>query len=170
MSAHPLGIISQAGDGARMTKSPRVTEGCSGTEGVVGGVASTAHHALYSAPPHRHTVFFQSIVFRDVGSGAVTTNLGFQRGVPKLFGLSAPVYARTVPAGAPNTAATAAAHARSAPRVGEKPLFETNAFPTMRPGLGRKVMLHQSQMPWLVPASRAALNTARWFTRGRQHQ
>ncbi len=56
MSAHPLGIISQAEDGARMTDSPRVSEGCSGINGVIGGVASTAHHALYSAPPRRHPV------------------------------------------------------------------------------------------------------------------
>ncbi len=45
----------------------------------------------------------------------VTTNLGSQSGVPNLFGLPAPVYAGTVLAGAPNTAPTAAARARSAP-------------------------------------------------------
>ncbi len=114
VSAHPLGIVSQAGDGARMTDSPRVTEGCSGIDVAVGGVASAAHHALYSAPLHRHPVS-QPIIYGDLNSGAVITNLGSQGGVPNLFGLPAPVYAGTVPAGAPNTTPTAAAHARSAP-------------------------------------------------------
>ncbi len=53
MSTHPLDAVSQAGDGAKMTDSVRETEGCSGINGVVGDVASTAHKALYSAPPHR---------------------------------------------------------------------------------------------------------------------
>ncbi len=110
-----------------MTDSPRATEGCFGIEGAVGGVASTAHHALYSAPLRRHPVG-QPIVFGDLSSGAVTANLGSQGSY--------------------------------------KPLFEINVWLTMRSDLGRKVRFHQSQMPWLVPASRAALNTARWFTRG----
>ncbi len=80
----------------------------------MGGVASTAHHALYSAPPRGHPVG-QPIFFGDLGSGAVTTNLGSHSGMPNLFGLPAPVYAGTVPAGAPSTAPMAAAHARSAP-------------------------------------------------------
>ncbi len=42
-------------------------------------------------------------------------NLGFQSGVPNLFGLPAPVYAGAMLAGAPNTAPTAAESARSAP-------------------------------------------------------
>ncbi len=114
MSVQPLGIVSQAGDGARMTDSPRVTEGCSGIERAVGGVASTAHHTLYSAPPHRHPAC-QPIVYGDLGSGAVSMKLGSQSSVPNLFGLPASVYADAVPAGAPNTGSTAAACARSAP-------------------------------------------------------
>ncbi len=112
--AHPLGIVSQARNGARMTDSPRATEGCSGIEGAVGGVASAAHHALYSAPPRRHPVS-QPIVFGDLSSSAVTVNLGSQSGLPNLFGLPAPVYAGTVPDVASNTAPTAAARTRSAP-------------------------------------------------------
>ncbi len=56
ISAHPPGIVSHARDGAKMIDSPRVTEGCSGIEGVVGGLASTGHHTLYSVPPHRNLV------------------------------------------------------------------------------------------------------------------
>ncbi len=114
MSAHPLGIVSQVGDGARMTDRSPATESCSGIEGAVASVASTAHNAPYSTPPHRHPVG-QPIVFRDLGSGTETANLGSQSGVSNLFGLSAPVYAETVPTGAPNTTPTAAVHARSAP-------------------------------------------------------
>ncbi len=55
------------------------------------------------------------MIYGDLSSGPVTTNLGSQRGVPNLFGLPAPVYAGAVPAGEPNTAPTAAARARSAP-------------------------------------------------------
>ncbi len=50
-----------------------------------------------------------------MGSGAVTANSGSQSGVPNLFGLPAPVYAGTVPAGALNTTPTAAACNRRAP-------------------------------------------------------
>ncbi len=113
VSAQPLGIVSQAANGARMTNSPRATEGCSGIEGVVGGVVSAAHHALYGAPPHRHPVS-QPIVYGDLSSGVVTVKVGSQIGVPNLFGLPAPVYAGKVLAVAPNTAPTAAACARSA--------------------------------------------------------
>ncbi len=113
VSAQPLGIVSQAGDGAWMTGSPRATEGCSGIEGAVGGVASATHHALYSAPLRRHPVS-QPIVLGYLSSGAVTANLGSQSRVPNLFGLPAPVYAATVPAVAPNTIPMAAASARSA--------------------------------------------------------
>ncbi len=77
-------------------------------------MASTAHNALYSAPPHKKTVG-QPIVFRDLGRGPVTANLGSQSGVPNLVGLPAPVYAGTVLAGAPNTAPIAAACTRRAP-------------------------------------------------------
>ncbi len=42
-------------------------------------------------------------------------NLGSQGDVPNLFGLPAPVYAGTVPAGTSNTTPMAAARARSAP-------------------------------------------------------
>ncbi len=59
VSAHPLGIISHARDGARMTDSHRVS---------------------------------QPIIYDDLNSGTVATNLGSQSGVPNLFGLSAPVY------------------------------------------------------------------------------
>ncbi len=45
----------------------------------------------------------------------MTLNFGSQSGVPNLFGLPAPAYAGTVPAGAPNTIPTAAARAISAP-------------------------------------------------------
>ena len=124
-SVQPPGIISHAGDGARMTDSPRVTEGCSGIKGAIGGLASTAHHALHSAPPRRHPVS-QPIIYSDLNSGAVTTNLGSQSGVPNLFGLPAPVYAGTVLVGAPNTAPMAAACARSAPAArGDKSGTET---------------------------------------------
>ncbi len=76
--------------------------------------AALSHHALYSAPLHRHPVS-RPIIYGDLNSGAVVTNLGSQSGVPNLFGLPAPVYAGTVPAGASNAAPMAAAHARSAP-------------------------------------------------------
>ncbi len=114
VNAQPLGIVSHAGDGARMTDSARVTEGCSGIEGDVCGLASTAHHAPYIAPPFRHPIS-RPIIYGDLNNGTVLTNLGSQSGVPKLFGLPAPVYAGTVPAGAPNTAPMAAARARSPP-------------------------------------------------------
>ncbi len=125
VSAHPLGIVSHTGDSAKMTDSPRVTEGCSGIEGAVDGLASTAHHAIYSAPLCRHLVS-QPILYGDLNSGAVIMNLGSQSGVPNLFGLPAPVYAGKVPAGASNTAPTAAAHARSTPAArGDKSGTET---------------------------------------------
>ena len=111
MSAHPLGAISQAGDGAKMTDSPWETEGCSGIEGVVGSMASTTYNALYSAPPRRHPVG-QPIVFGDLGSGVVTANLGSQSGVPNLFDPPAPVYAGTVMTGALNTTPIAAARTK----------------------------------------------------------
>ncbi len=110
MCAHPPGAVSQ-GDG--VTDSLRETEGCSSIEGAVGSVASTAHNALYSALPHTRPVG-QPIVFRDLGSGVVTANLGLQSGVPNVFGLPAPVYAGMVPAKAPNTVPTVAACTRSA--------------------------------------------------------
>ncbi len=71
-------------------------------------------NALYSTPPRRHPVG-QPIVFGDLGSGVVTANLGLHSGVPNLFGLLAPVYAGTVPAGAFSTTPAAAVHVRSAP-------------------------------------------------------
>ncbi len=148
MTAHPLGTVSHTGDGARMTDSHRVTKGCSGIEGAIGGLASAAHHALYSVPLREHPVS-QPIIYGDLNSGTVTKNLGSQSGVPNLFGLPAPVYAGTVPAGSPNTTPTAAEHAElllhpGSTRVGQKLLFETNVWPTMRPGLGRKVRFHRS--------------------------
>ncbi len=54
VSAHPLGVVSHAGDGAKMTDSPRVTKDCSDIEGAVGGLASATHHVLYSVPPCRN--------------------------------------------------------------------------------------------------------------------
>ena len=113
MTAHPLGTVSHTGDGARMTDSHRVTKGCSGIEGAIGGLASAAHHALYSVPLREHPVS-QPIIYGDLNSGTVTKNLGSQSGVPNLFGLPAPVYAGTVPAGEFNTAPMGAACARSA--------------------------------------------------------
>ncbi len=114
MSAQPLAMVSHPGDGAKVTDSPRVIEGCSGIQGAVGGLASAAHHALYSVPPCRHPVS-RPIIYGDLNSGPVTMNLVSQSGVPNLFGLPAPVYAGTVPAGALNTAPKAAACARSVP-------------------------------------------------------
>ncbi len=55
-STQPLGVISHAGNGVQMTASQRVTKGCSGIDGAVGGLASAGHHALYSVPPHRNLV------------------------------------------------------------------------------------------------------------------
>ncbi len=61
---------------------------------------------LYSTPPRRHPVS-QPIIYGDLNSGTVT--------MPNLFGLPAPVYAGTVPAGASYTTPMAAVSARSAP-------------------------------------------------------
>ncbi len=113
-SAQPLGVISQAGNGVQMTDSQRVTKGCSGIDGAVGSLANAGHHALYSVPLHRSLVS-QLIIYRDLSSGPVTMNLVSQSSAPNLFGLPAPVYTGTVPAGASNTAPTAAVHVRSAP-------------------------------------------------------
>ncbi len=113
-SALPLGIVSQAGNGVQMTDSQRVTNGCSDIDGVIGGLASAGHHALYSVPPHRNPIS-QPIIYGDLSSGPVTMNFSSQSSVPNLYGLPAPVYAGTVPAGASNTAPMAAACTRSAP-------------------------------------------------------
>ncbi len=67
---HPLGILSHAEDGARMTDSPRVPKGCSGIEGAVGGLASAAHHALYSVPLRRHPVS-QPVIYGDLKTVAL---------------------------------------------------------------------------------------------------
>ncbi len=75
ISVHPLGIVSHAGDGTKMTDSPMVTEGYSGIKGAVGGLASAGHHTLYSVPPRRNLVS-QPIIYRDLKSGPVTMNLG----------------------------------------------------------------------------------------------
>ncbi len=83
-------------------------------EGSVGGVTSTAHNILYSAPSCRHPVG-QPVRFRDLSSGVVTANPGSHSNVPNLFSLPAPVNAGIVLAGAPNTAPTAAARTGSAP-------------------------------------------------------
>ena len=101
----------------------------------------------------------------------MTENLGSHSGVPNLFGLPAPFYAGTVMAGAPSAAPMAAAHARSAhaarvDKSGSEAALLYQRLATMRPDLGRKVRFHWYRMPWLVPASRAVLNTARWFTQG----
>ena len=113
-SVQPLDVVSQAGNGIQMTDSQRMTKGCSGIGGTVGSLARAGHHALYSVPPHRNPIS-QPIIYGDLSSGPVTMNLGSQSGVPNLFGLPAPVYAGTVPAGQSNTTPMAAAHARSAP-------------------------------------------------------
>ena len=83
-------------------------------ERAVGGVTSPAHSTLYNALPQGYPVG-QPIVFGNLSSGAATANLGSHSGVPNWFGLSAPVYTGTVSGGAPSTAPTAAASARSAP-------------------------------------------------------
>ncbi len=115
----PLGTVSKADHGVRMTDSLRETEGCSGIEGAVCGVIRPAHNTLCSAPPHRHPVG-QPIVFRDLINGAVTSNLGSHSGVPNLFVMPAPVYAGPVPAVASSTTPTAAARARNAPASGHQ--------------------------------------------------
>ncbi len=76
------------------------------------GSASAGHHALYSVPPHRSPIS-QPIIYGDLNNGPVTTNFDSQGGVPNLFGLPAPVYARIVPPGASITAPTATACTRS---------------------------------------------------------
>ena len=114
MNAQALGAAPHAGDGTGVSGGLRETGGCSGMEGAVGGVTSTAHNTLYSALLCRHCVG-QPIIFRDLSSGAVTANLGSHSGVPNLFRQPAPVYVETLPAGAPSTAPTAAVYARSAP-------------------------------------------------------
>ena len=113
-SALTMGVTPKAGDGVQMTDSQKVTRGCPVIDGAMGGSANAGHHVLYSAPPPRNPIS-QPIIYRDLSSGPVTTNLGSQSGVPNLFGLSVPVHAGTVPAGATNTVPTAAARARSAP-------------------------------------------------------
>ncbi len=170
MSTHPLGIVFQDGDGARMTDSPRVTKSCSGIEGVVGGVASAAHYALYSAPPRRHPVG-QPIDFGDLDSGTMTTNLGSESVVPNLFGLPAPVYARTVLAGAPNTTPMTAACTRSAPaaRV-NKSGTETALWDQRLANYEAKLRHEGSVSP--VPNAMATASIlcgaehTRWFLRG----
>ncbi len=115
-SAHPSGAVSQTGNGVQMTDSQGVIKGCSGINGAVGRLGNAGHHALYSVPPHRNPIS-QPIIYGDLSSGPVTMNFSSQGGVPNLFGPPAPVYTGTVPAGASNTAPTAAAHARSAPAL-----------------------------------------------------
>ena len=114
VSVLPLGVVSQAGNGVQMTDSQRVSKGCSDINGAIGGLANTGHHALYSVPPHRNPIS-QPIIYGDLSSGPVTTNFGSQGGDPNLFGLPAPVYAGTVPAGTSNSAPTAAVRTRSTP-------------------------------------------------------
>ncbi len=146
VSSHPLGAVFQAGDGAGITESLRETEGCSGIEGAVCGVTSTTHNTLYSVPPCRHPVG-QPIVFGDLGSGAVmriwvriavcptclACLLQFMLGQCRL-GHPAPLQWLQ--------------HAQEVllllglTRVGQKLLFETNVWLTMRPDLGRKVRFH----------------------------
>ncbi len=54
ISAHPLGAVPHAGDSAGVTDSLRETGGCSGMEGAVSGVTSSANNTPCSAPPCRH--------------------------------------------------------------------------------------------------------------------
>ncbi len=112
VNTHPLGAAPHAGNGTRLRGGLQKTGGCPGIEGAGGGVTSTAHSALYSIPPRRYPVG-QPIVFGDLSSGTVIANLGSHSGVPNLFGLPAPVYTGTVPAGASSTVPTAVASVRS---------------------------------------------------------
>ncbi len=168
-STNPSSVVSQAGNGVQMTDSQGVTKGCSGTDGVVGGLANTDHRALYIVPPHRNPIS-QPMMYGDLSSGPVTMNFSSQGGVPNLFGLPAPVYAGTVLAGASNTAFTAAACGRSATaasvgKSGTKTALQDDVWPITRPNLrGRLDQFHR--MLWLVPALCIALNTARWSIRG----
>ncbi len=107
VNVHLLGATPHAGDGIGVTGGLREAGGCPSMEGAVGGVTSTAYNTLCSAPPRGHPVG-QPIVFGHVSSGAVTANLGSHSSVPNLFGLPAPVYTGTVPAGVPSTTPTAA--------------------------------------------------------------
>ncbi len=107
-------VVSQAGNGVQMTDSWRVIKSCSGIDREVGGSASSGHHVLYSVPPPINPIS-QPVIYGDLSSGPLPSNLGFQDGVPNLSGLPTPVHAGTVLTGASNTAPKAAAHARSAP-------------------------------------------------------
>ncbi len=168
MNVHPLGATPHAGDGTGVTGGLREAGGCHGLEGTVGGVTSTAHTTLYSTPQREYPVG-QPMVFGDLSSGMVTANLDLPSSVPNLLGLSAPAYTGTVQTGAFRTCPSSAARARSAPaaRV-DKSGSETalRDWLTMRPDLGRKARFRRSPMPWLVPASRAVLHTARWLNQG----
>ena len=113
-SALTMSVTPTIGDGVHTTGAPRVYQGCSVTDGAIGSSASAVPHVLYRAPLPRNPIS-QPIIYGDLSSGPVITNLGSQSGVPNLFGLPAPVHAGTVPAGATNTVPTAAACARSAP-------------------------------------------------------
>ncbi len=113
-SALTTSVPPRTGDGVQMTDATRVSQGCSVIAGVMGSSASAGPYVLYQALPPRDPIS-QPVIYGDLSSGPVTTNLGSQGGVPNLFGLPAPVHAGTVPAGATNTVHTAAARARSAP-------------------------------------------------------
>ena len=107
-------VTPTIGDGVHTTGTPRVYQGCSVADGAIGGSAIAVPNVLYRAPLPRNPIS-QPIIYGDLSSGPVITNLGSQSGVPNLFGLPAPVHAGAVPAGATNTIPTAAARARSAP-------------------------------------------------------
>ncbi len=100
-NAEPLGVVSHAGDVTKMTDSPRGTKGCSGIEGVVGGLASIGHHALYSVPLRRNPVS-QPLIYGDLNSGPVAMNFGSQGGAVKQEDSVSPV---------PNAVDSASAHA-----------------------------------------------------------
>ena len=97
-----------------MTDTSRVFQGCSFADGAIDGSANAGPHVLYRASPPRDPIS-QPIIYGDLSSSPVTTNLSSQGGVPKLFSLPAPVHAGTVSAGATNTVPTVTACARSAP-------------------------------------------------------
>ncbi len=114
MNTHFVSATLHAGDGTGVTGSLLETGGCLGVKGAVSGVTSSAHSTLYNTPLQGYPVG-QTIVFGDLSSGTMTTNLGSQSGVPNVFSMSAAAYAGTMPAGVPSTAPMAAARARSAP-------------------------------------------------------
>ncbi len=164
VSTQPLGIVFQAGDGARMTDSHRATEGCSGIEGAIGGVDSAAHHALYSAPLRRHPFSQTNSLWgseqwryicklpKAVCLTCLACLLQFMLGQCRMWHLLPFQRLQCTPEVLVKPGST---------RVRQKPLFKINVWLTIRPNLCRKIWFHRSRMPWLVPKPCAVLDTAR---------